>query len=180
MAPECLSDKDYNLKADVYSFSIILWEILTARTPYAFVRRRHQLINYVVEENGRPDIDESWPTSIQGMLESSFDSEIDKRPVSQLLMSLYSCKFVRSFLLIFLCPSPSQKMTLWYDIIRETLVTLRGGDRTGLSDTLIRRRRSFGSMIDLMSGLNDSGRRALKELADSGNCSASGSRRNTN
>ena len=43
------------------------------------------MINYVVEENGRPDIEESWPSSIQGMLESSFDSEIEKRPVSQLL-----------------------------------------------------------------------------------------------
>ena len=85
MAPECLSNRAYNLKADVYSFSIILWEILTAKTPYLFVRRRHQLINYVVEENGRPDIEESWPSSIQGMLESSFDSEIEKRPVSQLL-----------------------------------------------------------------------------------------------
>ena len=86
MAPECLSGKAYNLRAEVYSFSIILWEILTARTPYMFVRRRHQLINYVVEENIRPEIDESWPTSIQGMLESSFDSEIKKRPVSRLSM----------------------------------------------------------------------------------------------
>ena len=82
MAPECQSNRAYNLKADVYSFSIILWEILTAKTPYLFVRRRNQLINYVVEENGRPDIEESWPSSIQGMLESSFDSEIEKRPVS--------------------------------------------------------------------------------------------------
>ncbi|KAL7531009.1 hypothetical protein ACHAXR_003801 [Thalassiosira sp. AJA248-18] len=84
MAPECLSGSPYNLKSDVYSFAMVLWEMLSGKTPHAFVRRRHQLIHYVVEENGRPVIDESWPSSIQGMMESSFDSEIEKRPVSAL------------------------------------------------------------------------------------------------
>ncbi|KAL7526533.1 hypothetical protein ACHAXR_001532 [Thalassiosira sp. AJA248-18] len=118
MAPECLSGNPYNLKADIYTFAIILWEILSGRTPYEFVRRRHQLIHYVVEENGRPVIDESWPLAIQGMLESSFDPEIQKRP----------------------------KMALWYTIIRDTLASQRGGDMTGLRDSWVCRRRSQGSI----------------------------------
>ena len=44
-------------------------------------------------------------------------------------------------------------MTLWYEIIRDTLVSLRNGDRSGLSDTCIRRRRSFESMRNIMEGL---------------------------
>jgi len=83
MAPECLSGKPYNMKADVFAFSMVFWEILSGQTPHMFVRRKHQLISYVVEENGRPDIDESWPGPIRGMLESSFDSEIVNRPVSE-------------------------------------------------------------------------------------------------
>ena len=82
MAPECLDDKPYNLKADVYSFTIILWEILSGSTPYGFVKRRRQLIQQVVNENARPIIDKRWPAGIVGMLESSFEADIGLRPVS--------------------------------------------------------------------------------------------------
>lgn len=82
MAPECLRYGAYNLKADVYTFSIIVHEILSGETPYVFIRRKNQLVNHVVNENGRPEINETWPSPIQGMMESSFDSDIMKRPVS--------------------------------------------------------------------------------------------------
>ena len=86
MAPECLDNKPYNLKADVYSFSIILWEILSESIPFGFVKRRRTLIQQVVHENARPIIDKRrWPASIVGMLESSFEAEIGLRPVSYLL-----------------------------------------------------------------------------------------------
>lgn len=34
MAPEMLKDRNHTKKADVYSFGIVLWELLTALTPY--------------------------------------------------------------------------------------------------------------------------------------------------
>jgi len=125
MAPECLSGSAYNMKADVYSFAVVLWEILSGRTPYAFVKGVHHLTSQVVVKKNRPIIDKSWPSSIQGMLGSSFDSEIDKRPT----------------------------MELWCSIIRETLASLRGGDGRGLNDTWITRRRSIESMRDIMKDL---------------------------
>jgi serine/threonine protein kinase len=82
MAPECLRGEAYNMKADVYTFAILLWEILTGRTPYSFVKGKSHLIHTIDTEKVRPTIDESWPSSIQGMLESSFDSDMGKRPVS--------------------------------------------------------------------------------------------------
>ena len=92
MAPECLSGEDYNLKADVYTFAIVMWKMLAGGTPYSFVRNRDQLYYHVVEERGRPEIDKSWPTSIKGMLESSFDADIEKRPVSEkYLLCLGQC-----------------------------------------------------------------------------------------
>ena len=108
MAPECLLGEPYNLKADVYSFSILLWEILTGRRPYMIARGKEQLVDivgkrkyiyllrfkvidsltlffalsyYAVEDNERPDIDKSWPDPIQATLESSFDSDMANRPV---------------------------------------------------------------------------------------------------
>ena len=48
MAPECLMiGENYNLKADIYSFAIILWEMLSASRPYGFVKSRAQLIEHV-------------------------------------------------------------------------------------------------------------------------------------
>ncbi|KAL7526321.1 hypothetical protein ACHAXR_001425 [Thalassiosira sp. AJA248-18] len=82
MAPELLSGKAYNMKADVYTFAIVLWEMLSGEIPYSFVRSRDQLCNYVCQEHGRPEIDESWPSNIKGMLRSSFDDEVYYRPVS--------------------------------------------------------------------------------------------------
>ena len=35
MAPEVISGTTYTGKADVYSFAIIMWEVLTRETPYA-------------------------------------------------------------------------------------------------------------------------------------------------
>lgn len=47
MAPECLLGETYNMKADVYSFAVILWEMLSASRPYAFVMSLEQLIQHV-------------------------------------------------------------------------------------------------------------------------------------
>ena len=82
MAPECLKNDAYNMKCDVYSFSVVLWEILAGQTPYAFIKKRSQFIHQVVYEDARPSIDDNWPSAIKNMLESSFDSDICKRPVS--------------------------------------------------------------------------------------------------
>ncbi len=49
MAPEVLMLQSYNLKADVYSFSVVLWAMLAAATPYAFVRGRAELEHFVGE-----------------------------------------------------------------------------------------------------------------------------------
>ena len=101
--------------------SIILWEILSNQTAYSHIKRRRQLITEVVDEHVRPIIDEKWPERIVGMLDSSFDRCITTRP----------------------------QMKLWYKIIREELVDLRGVDQSDLSDSYVRRRRTFESMRNI-------------------------------
>ncbi|KAL7534758.1 hypothetical protein ACHAWF_004941, partial [Thalassiosira exigua] len=81
MAPECLVDMGgYNLKADVYTFALVFWEMLTGEVPYSSMRNMAALIDHVVEEGHRPEIDPSWPSHVQGMMESSFDGDASRRP----------------------------------------------------------------------------------------------------
>ena len=82
MAPECLAGEDYNLKADVYTFAIVMWQMLTGETPYSFIRSRDQLLYYVIEEQGRPEIDDCWPANIKRMLTMCFHADHVNRPVS--------------------------------------------------------------------------------------------------
>jgi serine/threonine protein kinase len=47
MSPEALAGKAYNLKADVYTFSIVLWEILSLHRPFVGIRNSPALIRHV-------------------------------------------------------------------------------------------------------------------------------------
>jgi len=123
MAPECLAGEDYNLKADVYTFAIVMWQMLTGETPYSFIRSRDQLLYYVIEEQGRPEIDDCWPANIKRMLTMCFHADHVNRP----------------------------KMISFHNMIRKVLTSLRGGDSTGLTNSHINLRRSIASNHNLAS-----------------------------
>ena len=55
MAPEVLNNKPYTHKADVYSFAIVLYEIITWKTPY-LGKQPMQVVMAVVNDNARPDL----------------------------------------------------------------------------------------------------------------------------
>ena len=75
----------------------------------------------LVEQEGRPTIDENWPEPIKEALKLSFDADMSKRPSIQLFINM----------------------------LRFQLLNLRDGDDTKLDNAFIKRRRSFGSMRDL-------------------------------
>lgn len=54
MAPELLTNKQYSLKVDVYSFAILLWEICCRKTPYHNLPNQMAIVKHVVLEKGRP------------------------------------------------------------------------------------------------------------------------------
>lgn len=48
MSPEVLDENPvYNLKADVYTFSMVLWEILALEKPFSDIKHRRLLIDFV-------------------------------------------------------------------------------------------------------------------------------------
>lgn len=54
MAPEIMQGRDMTLQADVFSFSVLLWELLTLQIPYGFVRSFQELFHKVVVQQERP------------------------------------------------------------------------------------------------------------------------------
>ena len=60
MAPEVFEDKPYTSKADIYSFSIVLWEICNRSTPYSGINSVHAIMKYVTE--GKRPIIENIPS----------------------------------------------------------------------------------------------------------------------
>lgn len=61
VAPEVYSNKGYSKSSDVYSFSLIVYELLTGEKPYSNLRSSKEIKKYVVDENHRPSF--SFPIS---------------------------------------------------------------------------------------------------------------------
>lgn len=79
MAPEVVNESKYNLKVDVYSWSMIFWEMLTHVKPYMYHSVEQHRIS-VCQGGERPIIDiQDWPKSVQYLLKGSWTESIQKR-----------------------------------------------------------------------------------------------------
>lgn len=79
MSPECCRGQPYNLKSDVYSFSLLLYQILSLKEPYANLNNNQH--EYCVFQKGvRPKVESSWPVQIKCLLHESWSQDIAARP----------------------------------------------------------------------------------------------------
>jgi serine/threonine protein kinase len=60
MAPEVAESRPYNEKVDVYSYSMVLWEMATLRKPYEGMQR-DEFYSSVVRGHVRPQLNKRWP-----------------------------------------------------------------------------------------------------------------------
>ena len=78
MAPEVALGRPYNLKADVYSFGILLWQMLSLQTPFdGYSIRVHK--KKVVEDGARPNINTNWPTDVVFVMRQCWSEKIESR-----------------------------------------------------------------------------------------------------
>lgn len=83
MAPEIVNGSRYNLKADVYSFAMVLYEMLSLERPSDIYNK--EILDLLVCKDGqeRPQqqrIAPEWPAEIQELLESAWSHDPTQRP----------------------------------------------------------------------------------------------------
>ena len=81
MAPEVLKSDEYTHKADVYSYGIVLWEIVMREPPFN-QQKPHEIISGVIQ-GMRPDmsrIPSDMPKEMVAIMESCWHHDPDKRP----------------------------------------------------------------------------------------------------
>ena len=79
MAPEVASKKPYTELVDVYSFSILAWQILKDKVPFRGMNKTSFTLE-VVRKGVRPKIDSSWPPQLSSLLQSCWHADSMKRP----------------------------------------------------------------------------------------------------
>lgn len=95
MAPEVALCDRYNHSVDVYSFGIILWQLLSLAKPYeSFSYTMFQ--EYVVIGGFRPKIDPSWPKSLRLLMEKCWSTDIKKRPKPEELVTVVQDEISKS------------------------------------------------------------------------------------
>jgi serine/threonine protein kinase len=84
-----LQSKPYSEKADVYSFAMIMWEILTKRVPFKGMNPV-QIGLAVREQKLRPTVPPSCPHPYAQLMERCWDDDPDRRPPFVDIVSLLS------------------------------------------------------------------------------------------
>ncbi|KAK8525981.1 hypothetical protein V6N13_017055 [Hibiscus sabdariffa] len=87
MAPEMIKEKHHTKKVDVYSFGIVLWELLTALTPFDNMTPE-QAAFAVCQKNARPPLPSSCPPAFSHLINRCWSSNPEKRPQFNEIVSI--------------------------------------------------------------------------------------------
>ncbi|KAL6984866.1 mitogen-activated protein kinase kinase kinase [Sarracenia purpurea var. burkii] len=81
MAPELFNNKKNMVteKVDVYSFGIVMWELLTGEEPYG-KKRSEEILAGIIEGNLRPEIPMWCDPGWRSLMERCWSSDPDSRP----------------------------------------------------------------------------------------------------
>eukprot|EP00878_Enallax_costatus_P020965 GHUV01022181.1.p1 GENE.GHUV01022181.1~~GHUV01022181.1.p1 ORF type:complete len:482 (+),score=159.09 GHUV01022181.1:903-2348(+) len=79
MAPEVIEHKPYDEKADVFSFGVVLWELLTCKIPYSDMTPLQAAVG-VVQKGLRPAIPPNCPPQLTTMMAACWDASPMHRP----------------------------------------------------------------------------------------------------
>ncbi|KAF7829015.1 serine/threonine-protein kinase STY17 isoform X1 [Senna tora] len=79
MAPEVIEHKPYDQKADVFSFGIALWELLTGELPYSYLSPLQAAVG-VVQKGLRPSIPNNAHPRLSELLQRCWQQDPIERP----------------------------------------------------------------------------------------------------
>ncbi|XP_040998674.1 serine/threonine-protein kinase STY46-like isoform X4 [Juglans microcarpa x Juglans regia] len=78
MAPEVINHQPYNQKADVFSFAIVLWELVTAKVPYDSMTPLQAALG--VRQGLRPDLPKNAHPNLLELMQRCWEAVPDNRP----------------------------------------------------------------------------------------------------
>jgi len=85
MAPEVAKRTTYNNKADVYSFGILLWELVEFKKPFDRMNR-DAFYEKVIHGGLRPEISKKIPTDLATLISECWDNDPQARPTCQAIV----------------------------------------------------------------------------------------------
>lgn len=80
MAPEVYHGTPYGKPADVFSFAIIAWEVLTLQTPFEKETRESHARKVYGRMEYRPKIKMHWPLILQQLIRDCWSGNVATRP----------------------------------------------------------------------------------------------------
>ncbi|KAF5270604.1 hypothetical protein FQA39_LY01342 [Lamprigera yunnana] len=80
MAPEVFTSSNYTEKCDVYSWGIILWEVLSRRRPFYHLKGSAFTIMWAVHKGMRPPLIRSCPPPLEKLMKDCWDENPTNRP----------------------------------------------------------------------------------------------------
>jgi serine/threonine protein kinase len=95
MAPEVGLGKPYNLSADVYSWSMIMWFILALEPPFGFYTE-DMIRDRVFKRGSRPAIFHSWPQQLAEVMKRAWHVDISVRPSFAEICTVLKLEMVES------------------------------------------------------------------------------------
>jgi len=80
MAPEVMAGEQFNEKADVYSFGIVLWEIFTRQEPFKEFDNYDEFRKAICNRHVRPAIPAGTHPALKQLMEACWHHDPSKRP----------------------------------------------------------------------------------------------------
>ncbi|KAF5291393.1 hypothetical protein FQR65_LT01703 [Abscondita terminalis] len=80
MAPEVFASSKYTEKCDVYSWGIILWEVLSRQRPFYNLKGSAFTIMWAVYKGMRPPLIRNCPLPLEKLMKDCWDEDPSKRP----------------------------------------------------------------------------------------------------
>eukprot|EP01125_Pyxidicula_operculata_P001978 TRINITY_DN11964_c0_g1_i1.p1 TRINITY_DN11964_c0_g1~~TRINITY_DN11964_c0_g1_i1.p1 ORF type:complete len:529 (-),score=121.69 TRINITY_DN11964_c0_g1_i1:95-1681(-) len=107
MAPEVLLNETIDSKLDVYSFSLVLWEIVTRADLFSEYDDKDIFTEDIARKGVRPSLDGVHP-ALQSIIVRAWDRDPQKRPTFQELIVLLEQALLEIYLPVSLCPDAAK------------------------------------------------------------------------
>ena len=94
MAPEIYTKQERSPKSDIFSFGIVVWEMITAEIPYKECKGKGFEIMNAVCGGKRPKVPLTCPEVLKKLMMCCWDEDRDRRPdIEQVCQTLSRCKY---------------------------------------------------------------------------------------